>query len=462
MLEMLESHTHEQFNKQRFSDSRDAANFMPDKNVNSIQEDVQQMMECQDFQMGDLDDSDDSDSSDDSDDPNFTELVEDPADCLGKFKCPHGLVRDARIILSKLRSLYINSDNIHRFLQGFETPSATLAFVRNVRIALSGKCVLLENEAVLDQIEMQWTGNSRKTTQQTCPILAQFDFRYYIDHSWNQVRELTYLAVSVEAWGILTGFENISESLARLTCNQPLELSGEEVLNAINKLLQQGVRQDLINALARRTYMAEIESRPAVTNPDGETPQTFSFPKMRIRQYREERSTGLAIQRIVHEVDEKHCRGHHDPSELFLRVSSRIDTYDRPLWRGWRAGDQLPKGDCHYDKILVYADVLNGPDAERKLCLYILDGKTEQFNPFSVVTKLLFFLHKDFIYRTVRNGRFDKMSSCWQNNLIRFYQMDMGNTEHQFKNYRDGPRLKILEWIKAIDIPQASWPCKVM
>jgi hypothetical protein len=460
---MLESHTLEQFNKQRSSDLRDAANFMQDNNVDSIQEDVQQMMEGQDFQMedsDDLDDLDDLDDSDDSDDQK--ELVEDPADCLGKFKCPHGLVRDARIILSKLRSLYINSDNIHRFLQGFETPNATLAFVQNVRMALSGKCVLLENEAVLDQIEMQWTGNSRKTTQQTCLILAQFDFRYYIDHSWNQVRELTYLAVSVEAWGILTGFENISESLARLTCNQPLELSGGEVLNAINKLLQQGVRQDLINALARRTYMAEIESRPAVINPDGETPQTFSSPKMRIRQYREEGSSGLAMQRIVHEVDEKHCRGHHDSSEFFLRISSRIDIYDRPLWRGWRAGDQLLTGDCHYDKILVYADVLNGPDAKRKLCLYILDGKTEQVNPFSVVTKLLFFLHKDFIYRTVRNGRFDKMSSCWQNNLIHFYQMDMGNTEHQFKNYQDGPRLKILEWIKAIDIPQASWPCKVM
>jgi hypothetical protein len=110
--------------------------------------------------------------------------------------------------------------------------------------------------------------------------------------------------------------------------------------------------------------MAEIESRPAVINPDGETPQTFSSPKMRIRQYREEGSSGLAMQRIVHEVDEKHCRSHHDPSELFLRISSRIDIYDRPLWRGWRAGDQLPTRDSHYDKILVYADVLNGPPAK--------------------------------------------------------------------------------------------------
>jgi hypothetical protein len=44
------------------------------------------------------------------------------------------------------------------------------------------------------------------------------------------------------------------------------------------------------------------------------------------------------------------------------------------------------------------------------------------------------------------------MSSCWQNNLIHFYQPYMGNTEHQVKNFLDGPKLKILEWIKAIYI----------
>ena len=50
-------------------------------------------------------------------------------DHLHQFVEPQGLVRDARVIESRVRALYINRDNVKTLLDGFENPTTTIRFV---------------------------------------------------------------------------------------------------------------------------------------------------------------------------------------------------------------------------------------------------------------------------------------------------------------------------------------------
>jgi hypothetical protein len=174
------------------SNLNDAMTFMLDPDVYSLRGEVQPWMEGQDIQSEEIRDPNSSDTA-------SVTLDEDSLETLSHFESPQGLVRDARFIESRLRSLYVTRDNAQTLLQGFENPNTAMGFVRSILLTLSRRCVVLENEDVLNAVEDKWTGNVRPRNslpQQTPKIYAQFRVSYFINHAWEQVRELAYLAVS--------------------------------------------------------------------------------------------------------------------------------------------------------------------------------------------------------------------------------------------------------------------------
>lgn len=98
-------------------------------------------------------------------DPNMSDtasIIEDtPNDPFRQFKTPLGIVRDAKFIESHVRGLYLNRDNIQMFLRGFENPDIAMRCSRQILIALSRRCVILEDEDVLNATEYKWTGKIR-------------------------------------------------------------------------------------------------------------------------------------------------------------------------------------------------------------------------------------------------------------------------------------------------------------
>ncbi|KAF2809204.1 uncharacterized protein BDZ99DRAFT_533885, partial [Mytilinidion resinicola] len=112
----------------------------------------------------------------------------------------YGAVRDARSIRSRFMSLYITEDNLSAFMTSMRTTeqakSAARAILRFLR-----DCWRVSAEA-LDNIEQMWTGKDRENENLYRPtkcFLVMVTLSAYLSPSWEQTRELSYLAVSVDA-----------------------------------------------------------------------------------------------------------------------------------------------------------------------------------------------------------------------------------------------------------------------
>lgn len=444
----------------------DAMTSILDPDVYSLAGEVQPWMEAQDIQMLQPEDILDPYSSDAA----SVTFEEDPVDSFGVFKSSQGLVRDARIIESRLRSLYITRDNAQTLLQDFENPNTATALVRSILAIMSRKCVVLESEEVLNAIEDKWTGNVRPRTSaplQASKVFAQFRVSYFINHAWEQVRELTYLAVSDEAREILIERAKF-RSVVRRSRFSPPECPAGQVIKTMNSFLKRSVRQDFVAALARRTFMTDMESRSVITLDDSGAAQEEISLRMVIKQDKNQKSPGVSMQDIVHRVYEKYRIGNRDPSEPFLRVSARVDCEGRPLWKDWQVGDTLPAAERHLDKQLVYGDIANTrylPASQQKLCLYILDGQTENLDYFSVVTKLLWHLHSllgERVYATVRKGRVHTTNKKREDNRAH-YHFFLKMHHDQLKLPPDELRQNVFDWIKNISpkTPQEPFMVKL-
>jgi len=435
----------------------DAMTFAMDPDVYSLAGEVQPWMEeveAQNFELM----TDDIPSPPPSDAASVTH-EEEPVDPLAVFKKPQGLVRNGRFIESRVRCLYITSDNAHTFFGDFDNPKKAMTFARSILAALNRRCVALDNEDVLNAIENKWTGNMRNKTStagQETKVYAQFRVSYYINHAWEQVRELTYLAASEDAREILIETANFRKVVRRSRFDPP-RCSTENMLSTIDSLLRRSVRQDFVSALVRRTFMLDMESTGVY--PESSVDSTIftsvvPLYKMVPKLDKDKKSPGVAMQELVHAVYEKYRIGKREPSEPFLRVSSRVDSEGRPLWRDWKAGDELPRQDAHLDKVLVYADVMNAPflakGSDQRLCLFILDGKTQVVNPFDITAKLLRFLFRNEIYGTLRKGRVYKTRVNWRDNRASYF-FSMFGVKEQLKVSPEVLTGEIFEWIKMLN-----------
>jgi hypothetical protein len=388
---------------------------------------------------------------------------EDTSDLLCRFKTINGVVKDARQIQSRLRGLTITRDNLGTILQSFENPIAATRFVRSIISLLSRRCVALDNEDVLDAIEDHWTGNKRtrpNRLDQKPKVYVQFRISFYINPTWEQVRELTYLAATEDARELLIHHAGIRVA-ARRSQFSPPSCNQAGLLFAFNNLRQKSVRNDLVSSLRRRTYMISVKSiRRTDTvyavdndgvahNLEGSMAYTVN-----IEQDKDKKSPGVVMQGIVHAVYEKYRIGNHEPSEPFLRTSTRLDSEGRVLWRGWKHSDGLSSKPRHLDKILVYSDVPDVryfPDGSRqKYCLYIMDGRTDQLDDFSVASKLIWALFSDEIYGTVRKAKVPRNSRNWQDNRADYWFSMISEKSHDLlKLPRNHFRQDLFNWIKA-------------
>jgi hypothetical protein len=339
---------------------------------------------------------------------------------LDKFATSTGLVKDARQIQSQLRGLLITPDNLGTILSSFENPNAATRFVRSILSLFSRRCIALESEDVLDAIEEEWTGNTRIRPTRTGPgsrpkIYIQIRVSFYINTVWEQVREYTYLAATEDARDILMQRADFRGAVRRTRFSPP-EYKKEGLISAINRVRQLSVRGSLIACLRRRTFKIDLGKIPTLSGSQetGEDRPVF-------KQDKAKNSPGVLMQGIVHAIYEKHRIGNREPSEPFLRASTRIDSKDRPLWKDWEDGDTLPRvgEDSSYAKIVVYSDI---PDAKylpkgsgKRYCIYILDGRVEEVDKASICSALKWTWHEG-VYSTVRKAKVPRDSRNWQDN----------------------------------------------
>jgi len=393
-------------------------------------------------------------------DPNASDAVsaiidDEPVDDFGEFKCSQGVVRDARLIESRLRSLYLTRDNIQTLFDGIDNPNTKMRFARSILATLARRCVVLDNEDVLGAVEDKWTGNVRSRTRISLPgskLYAQFRFSYFINHSWEQIRELTYLAVSDDAREILLEKAQFRSTVRRSRFSPP-ECSREEIIHTIEKFLARNVREDFDATLARSTYFTDMEKMP-VNSVEGIGSAGEEIPlKMVSKLDKDKKSAGVTMQNTVHSIYERFRVGNREPTEPFLRISSRLDYDSRSLSQHDCQGDQLDADGADLDKALVFGDVLKTRGApqgsEQKLCLYILDGKKD-VQPWDVIAKLLWLVCKGSIYGTARKGKVYRTGKESQENRNRILFF-MSEAQEHLKISTQELLALVFGWIKEVN-----------
>jgi hypothetical protein len=375
---------------------------------------------------------------------------------LSSFDGTFGLVRDAQVIESRVRALYITKDNVSTLCQGFDHQSLSIAFAQSVLAALKLRCNTLEGESVLNAIEDKWTGKfrfSKPFQNNESPVYAQFRISYFINHEWDQVRELTYLALSEDARQYLMkhiGVQQKNEDFAPLNCSQ------KALVDAVDEVLHRDVRSDFLLALSGKTFAIYRKIVPVITSTAESTFLEVKEERMFKRLDIDEDGPGFKMHQIVHNIYNDYRHGRREPDETFLRLSSRVDSQGRPLWKDWEAGDNFKGPDSTglgWNQILVHGRV---PDFNRPIpkgrpdyCLFVLDGQVAGFNAGFIVQKLFRFLNVDCIYGTVRHLESTRKGRMRRDRQTRYY-FSMRDSIRPFGVPRDALRAHITDWITIV------------
>lgn len=206
--------------------------------------------------------------------------------------------------------------------------------------------------------------------------------------------------------------------------------------------------------------MVDMKRHTVIVSDDSEAPSTIRPWKMTSKQDRDLKSPGVTMQDIVQRVYGKFRTANREPSEPFLRVSARVTSEGRPLWQKSQSGDTFPARNGQCTMMLIYGDMGNTrhtPSCEQKLCLYILDGPPEQLQPFSLVARLLWHLHEDIIYATIRKGTTSGTSKKGQDNRNDF-RFKFEESEDKLKISREDLRRGIFDWIRSVTPTVAEEP----
>jgi hypothetical protein len=121
-----------------------------------------------------------------------------------------GTLRSAALVESRVEGLFITEQNVTKLLQlagGEESARQLLNF-----LAKWNELLLLTGDD-LDDLEEAWMGRSRFATESPAPLTSSefyvlIETKTFINTSWTIVRELTYLAVSKEAFEIIFTYAN--------------------------------------------------------------------------------------------------------------------------------------------------------------------------------------------------------------------------------------------------------------
>jgi hypothetical protein len=172
---------------------------------------------------------------------------------------PAGAFRHATFVESRYYCLYINRDNVKTFLQSTQQnrvqPLCRL-IVRNMT-----QSILTDPEA-LDAIEKEWTGISRSSvptyhSQAREQYYAVISFTTYLSSQWHQVRELSVIAMTKDAWAVVGDATGYKKEGKRALVSLPMfweYRNKDELVIVVKKLLAGTPGQILHAAIARTAY----------------------------------------------------------------------------------------------------------------------------------------------------------------------------------------------------------------
>ena len=223
-----------------------------------------------------------------------------------------GVFRHSIFIDSEFLGLHVTGDNVGTMLQSFNTPTQAKLFARKLLRVLSSKKTLSLTEATLNELENSWTGGASHFDSPLTPdteFVVRMLFRTYLTDDWNQVRELSYVAVSRDGLEVLKARSGLTRPFRErgAMCEQ------QSVIEMFRRRQTMSSISNLHAAISRVALSLEMVSEKS--SEDKSTEQ--------LRFEKEEREDQAYT--IIREVYRKNQVGMRAVTEPFIHTSSRTD-----------------------------------------------------------------------------------------------------------------------------------------
>jgi hypothetical protein len=372
---------------------------------------------------------------------------------------PSGIVRNGRDIESRFRALYITRDNLGTLLQSFDKPSDEVRFMRDLLAIMKRRCVMLAGEEVLNAIEDTWTGNLRACLQKSPDgqkkVYARFRLSYFVDPSWDLVRELTVLAVNEDALDMLVKRSQSSSGFPP-TRYCPWNCPEARILDLLQKVLRSRVHDDFMKCLRRLTFSLSYQHESTMSTTSGRRVSCYTANRMDFDPDQDKKSPEFLAQAMVQAIYDKHQVGRREPSEPFLRISYCNHLHSRT--RNYAPKHDFTRSKKGWEMGLIYssvpANIYLSEESKQVLCLYTLhqsNGTSTAQKPAAheVADVLIQVLFDRRVFKTSRRGKAPLTSRNWQENQSTYsFWLDLG--DQTLKMTHDELILSIITWIREL------------
>jgi hypothetical protein len=275
---------------------------------------------------------------------------------------------------ARVSALYITKENLKTLLRSFTSKTVAGRHARDL-LRLFREAWKVTPDA-LEALEFMWTGTQREdpdlygTTQSFCAV---FTVAEYFTSDWEQISELTYIAIAENALDDLKAYVDLQQPIHVYPSELP-QVQQEHLVGYFRHYRQSSARSRL-HAATRRCCLSSRLAR------ESDFPDNFFLiakePFDQGIRYRLD-VTMLPDQKpktrqLVAAVYNQCKRGMRNPEEPFLRMSG---TYDSTPWDQhnmpsvWNL-DDLPIHEGALHMFLGSGKVSNNGDAN--LCIYMMD-----------------------------------------------------------------------------------------
>lgn len=165
-----------------------------------------------------------------------------------------GVFRHATFVESRYYCLYITRDNVKTFLQS--APQTRVQPLCRLILGHMSQSIMADS-GTLDAIEEEWTGVSRSSASSYRPQAQErfhvvMTFTTYLSTEWHQVRELSVIAISRDAWKSIRRASRFKKKLKKPSLCDYYKKS--KFLRILMKLTAGSPRQILHAAMMRTAY----------------------------------------------------------------------------------------------------------------------------------------------------------------------------------------------------------------
>lgn len=238
-------------------------------------------------------------------------------DALRKHDSQQCAFRDATLIRSRVMGLFITEDNVDALFRCKSQDHQSITLLRHIVTKLEKEDLLILRGDIITAIEQAWAGYNKDQPEMKDPsenFYVLLTFSAYIGSDWEQVRELSYLAVSTKALKPLCQLARRAIRFYSVRCDVELVMSIVEVF------LRASISANLTACLYR------ISMTPYFV--DEQHDDNIFKDKSNLRPCVMLQTNNRRARDLIWDMYKGNRIGRLEPSVPYLRVSSRLDKQD--------------------------------------------------------------------------------------------------------------------------------------